>query len=115
MELRKVFPNGLRAIADPIDRRYAVLKVGIDVGAKNESRGKKGGAHLLEHMMFRSNEFRTSDQIAEDSEFHGLYTNAHTSLTETTIKITFPPNHLSLAVELAYQAVKSRQLKLNFE
>lgn len=105
-EERKVFKNGLVAIAEPMEhKKKAVFYVGIDVGSKNESKEKKGGAHLLEHMMFFSNNYKTSDEIAEILEFNGMSANAHTSHTTTTIEVSLPPDKLSTAVSTAYQAV----------
>lgn len=105
---RREYKNGLTAVAVPLDgKKKAAFYVGIDVGSKNESRDRKGCAHLLEHMMFRSNDFRTSDQIAEEAEFSGMEFNAQTSLTDTKLKFWLPPEKLELAMELAHQSIVS--------
>ena len=109
---RRVYDNGLVAIAEPVEgKRKAILLVGIDVGAKNESTEKKGGAHLLEHMMFNSNEYRTREEIAEVSEFNGIETNASTSITQTILNFGLPVDKLPISLELAYQAVISRNYR----
>ncbi|MBI4149609.1 insulinase family protein [Candidatus Woesearchaeota archaeon] len=105
---RREYKNGLIAVAVPLaGKKKAAFYVGIDVGSKNESRDKKGCAHLLEHMMFRKNDFRNSDQIAEEAEFNGMELNAQTSLTDTRLKLWLPPERLGLAVELTYQSIAS--------
>lgn len=106
---RRTYDNGLVAIAEPIEgKKKAFLLVGMDVGAKNESSEKKGGAHLLEHMMFNSNEYRTREEIAEVSEFNGIETNAGTSITNTILEFNLPPDQLPISMELAYQSIISR-------
>jgi len=106
--IRREYQNGLTAIAVPLKgKKRAAFFVGIDVGSKNESREKKGCAHLLEHMMFRSNEFRTTDQIAEDAEFNGMKFNARTNASDTLLKFWLPPAMLGLAMEIAYQSIVS--------
>jgi len=103
---KQVLDNGLHAVAEPIEGKKKVfLHVGIDVGSKNEASEKKGGAHLLEHMMFRSNNWRSSDKIAEACEYSGISTNAFTSPVSTVLTFSLPPEKLDLAVELAYQAI----------
>src|SRR3989344_2043984 len=111
---RKVYSNGLIATAIPLEGKTKIaFSVGIDVGAKNESTERKGCAHLLEHMMFRSNDFRTSDQLAEAVEFSGMDINARTSLTETTLAFQLPPEKLGLAIELAYQSIVSKSYNVD--
>lgn len=109
-EERREFPNGLVAIADPIlGKRKVQLYAGINVGAMDESHAKKGGAHLLEHLMFKSNEFRSAAQIVRDLEFCGIVANAATSQSETLIDLYTPPEKLPVAMDFALQAVVRRQ------
>jgi predicted Zn-dependent peptidase len=52
-----VLPNGLRVVVHT-DRKAPIVSVNIwyHVGAKNESRGRSGFAHLFEHLMFQGTE-----------------------------------------------------------
>jgi predicted Zn-dependent peptidase len=58
-------------------------------------------------MKFRSNNFRTSDQIAEACEYSGIKTNAFTNPASTVLVFSLPPEKLDLAVEIAYQAISN--------
>ncbi len=56
--------NGLKVIVQP-DRRapVAVVQIWYKTGSANESPGKRGISHLLEHMMFKSH---NNPQLAQD-------------------------------------------------
>jgi len=109
---RRVYDNGLVAIAEPMThKRKTNLIVDINVGSKNETAEKKGGAHLLEHMMFKSNDHQTTEEIAETSDFNGINRNASTSQVSTKLKFGFPPEKLSLSLKLAYQAINNISYK----
>lgn len=106
---RVQFNNGLVARAERIPgKRKIQLYVGIDAGSKNETPEKAGAAHLLEHMMFQTNEFRTGRDFKETGEFNGIDMNASTSATETELDFYLPSEKQALALELAYQAIASR-------
>lgn len=111
-EQRKIYNNGLVAIADPLEGKKKIqLLIGIDVGSKDEQREKKGGAHLLEHMAFNSNEFRTAEEIAELGEFSGIEMNASTSAHNTIFYYWCPPEKIDCAVDLAFEAITCQEYK----
>jgi len=107
---RKQYDNGLVVVCkEVLGRSVTSLIVGINVGSKNDPERQEGCAHLLEHMLFSSNEFRTQSEIVEAGEFSGMNFNAHTSKISTEMEFILPSEQLRLALELAYQSVLSRE------
>lgn len=102
---RKVFDNGLVLLTEKIPRaQKVVLLVGVKVGSINESDQLNGGSHFNEHMLFKSNQYRTAKQITEDLEFDGTSINASTSHTSTVFYTKALPDKLFKAIEVIYQA-----------
>jgi predicted Zn-dependent peptidase len=102
LDIRKFqLDNGLKILAledhfIPIVSYYTFYKV----GSRNEIPGITGISHLFEHMMFKgSKKFKnvSFDKILEPM---GGYSNAYTSKDMTVFYENFPPDVLSLVVEL---------------
>ncbi len=94
-------PNGLRVIFSE-DHSTPIVHVSVTyhVGSKNERPGRRGFAHLFEHMMFQG-----SQNVAPEG--HGSYiasvgglSNAYTTEDETVFWQTLPAHYLPLALWL---------------
>jgi predicted Zn-dependent peptidase len=76
--------NGLRVVTDEMPHlETASVGVWVDAGARQESAGQHGIAHLLEHMAFKGTGRRSARQIAEEIESVGGELNAATSIEST--------------------------------
>lgn len=77
--------NGATALIDPIPTTQAIaVDYTFNRGARHERKHENGIAHFIEHMAFKGTERRTSRQLLEEIDFHGLKANAHTSQDETS-------------------------------
>jgi len=66
------FENGLVLLTERrLHAQKAMMLVGIKVGSINEDDKLNGGSHYNEHLLFKSNKYRTAKQITEDLEFEG--------------------------------------------
>ena len=102
---RTEFDNGLVLLTEQFPEKQKVaLLVGIGVGGINEDSALSDGSHFNEHMLFKSNKFRTTNQICEDLEYDGTSINASTSFTRTTVYAKAIPEKLGKSIEIAYQA-----------
>lgn len=103
---RKELDNGLVVLTEKMPhRKKAVLLVGIKVGAVNENDKLSGASHFTEHLLFKSNKFRSAKQINEDLEFEGILINAFTDQTMTFFYADSIPAKLGKAIDIIYEAV----------
>ncbi|MDA2922255.1 insulinase family protein [Patescibacteria group bacterium AH-259-L07] len=102
---RKEFKNGLVLLTEKrSDAEKAVLFVGVGVGSVNENDQLNGASHFNEHMLFKSNPYRSAKQIVEDLEAAGTSLKAFTSRRRTVFYTRSLPNKISEALEIFYQA-----------
>ncbi|MBA3353642.1 MAG: insulinase family protein, partial [Blastocatellia bacterium] len=90
--------NGMRVIMHE-DRSTPVVSVGVwyHVGAKNETEGRTGFAHLFEHMMFQGSKNYNADYFTPLQEA-GANINGTTNQDRTWYYETVPSNFLELAL-----------------
>lgn len=93
--------NGLELLVLP-DRSSAVVsyQTWFRVGSRDESRGKTGQAHLLEHLMFGATESIPDGEFDRRIERAGGESNAATWVDWTYYYENLPSTELSLAVRL---------------
>jgi len=102
---RTEFENGLVLLTERRPHaQKAVMLVGIKVGSINEDDKLNGASHYNEHLLFKSNKYRTAKQITEDLEFEGTSVNAFTDYTITAFYAKALPEKLTKAVDVVYQA-----------
>lgn len=77
---KTVLPSGIRIITEKIPSSH-VVSVGfwINVGSRDEERSREGITHLLEHMLFKGTERRSTKEIARELDALGGYSNAFTT------------------------------------
>ncbi len=75
------------------------------VGARDESRGETGVAHMLEHMMFKPTEFDIKNKITSGSAMQferntGCVLNANTWRDRTTYYFSYPAKYFTEALQI---------------
>lgn len=97
--------NGLTLLTEKRpNTKKAALLVGVRVGSVNENERLYGGSHFNEHLLFKSNKYRTVSQISEDLEYSGTVINAYTTWKYTTFAAKTPYRELPRAIEILFQA-----------
>ncbi len=102
---RTEFENGLVLLTEERpNTKKAALLVGVGVGSVNENEKINGGSHFNEHLLFKSNKFRSARQIIEDLEYTGTVVNAYTTWNHTAFYAKTPHRELENAMEIIFQA-----------
>lgn len=109
--VEKTLDNGLKVIAME-DRSTPVVAVQVwyHAGSKDEARGKRGLAHMFEHMMFRGTEKHGPGEFDRILDEAGASNNAFTTEDVTAYFDDAPAEKLELV--LALEADRMRGLKL---
>jgi len=104
-------PNGLKVIFVP-DHKAPVVTVQVfyHAGAKDEPAGKRGIAHMFEHMMFKGSTHVPPEEHARFIQLVGGENNAFTQDDTTGYHDTVPPSALEFTMKL--EAERMRNLKL---
>jgi predicted Zn-dependent peptidase len=93
--------NGLLVLTESMSHvRSATIGVWADVGSSYEPPAHRGISHLLEHMVFKGTERRTSRRIAEEMDAVGGELNAMTDKETTCFYAHVVDRHLPLAVDV---------------
>ena len=109
---RFVLPDGLILIAQE-DHSAPVASVQAWVGTGSIHEGKHLGAglsHLLEHMLFKGTETRSTNAIAQSVQDEGGYINAYTSFDRTVYWIDVPKAGVHTAIDLLADACMNSTL-----
>ena len=109
---RFVLPNGLILLVQE-DRSAPVASVQAWVGTGSIHEGQHIGAglsHLLEHMLFKGTETRSTNAIAQSVQDEGGYINAYTSFDRTVYWIDVPNTGLPTAIDLLADACMNSTL-----
>ncbi len=100
--------NGLKAVVSKNGNiPMVILTVSFKAGAKDEPSGKKGLAHLLEHLMFTGvygENFKSFDEILNQM---GGESNAYTSPDMTSYYLSIPSGMLEYAISLDSMRLKN--------
>src|SRR4051812_18520263 len=105
-------PNGLGIIVQE-DRSAPVASVQAWVETGSIHEGSQLGAglsHILEHMLFKGTEKRSSNQIAQAVQDAGGYINAYTSFDRTVYWIDIPAKGVGVALDLLADATMNSTL-----
>src|SRR3989338_10469156 len=102
---RTEFDNGLILLTEKrSSSKKVTLLVGVKVGSVNETEKLNGGSHFNEHMLFKSNKYRTNKQIIEELEQSGTDVNAFTSETSTAFYCKSMPVEVLNTIPIVYEA-----------
>ncbi|HLO98803.1 MAG TPA: pitrilysin family protein, partial [Fimbriimonas sp.] len=76
--------NGVRILVEPVTHvQSAAIGLWCKTGSRHENENEAGITHLIEHMLFKGTDKRTSKQIAESIEGRGGVLNAFTDKEAT--------------------------------
>ena len=109
---KHVLPNGLILLVQE-DHSAPVASVQAWVGTGSIHEGAHLGAglsHLLEHMLFKGTETRTTNAIAQSVQDEGGYINAYTSFDRTVYWIDVPKAGAATAIDLLADACMNSTL-----
>ena len=86
---RTVLDNGLRVVTEhhPYSRAVSV-GITVDLGSRDEPSNIYGGAHFVEHMVFKGTKTRSAFEISKSMEAVGGELNAYTTKEQTCFHAT---------------------------
>jgi predicted Zn-dependent peptidase len=98
---RSVLPNGLTVLSEHMPGvRSVSFGVWVRAASVHETAERMGVSHLLEHMVFKGTERRTSKQIALELEALGGSLDAYTSREHTVYQARVLDEHLTQAADV---------------
>jgi predicted Zn-dependent peptidase len=98
---KSTLTNGVRVITETMPAvRSATLGIWADVGSAAERAEKRGISHLVEHMLFKGTQRRTSRAIAESMDGVGGNLNAFTDKETTCYYAKVIDHHVPLAIDV---------------
>ncbi len=101
MYRKTTLPNGVRVLTETMPHvRSASLGIWSDVGSAAEAPELRGISHLVEHMLFKGTERRTSREIAETMDGVGGNLNAFTDKEVTCYYAKVIDTHVPLAIDV---------------
>lgn len=105
--------NGLQVIVIPMDNGTNVITTNIyyKVGSRNETMGKSGIAHMLEHMNFKSSDNLKAGEFDEIIKKFGGVNNASTGFDYTKYYIKSSSGNLDKSLELFSELMQNLSLK----
>ncbi|RLI96029.1 MAG: hypothetical protein DRO92_00440 [Candidatus Altiarchaeales archaeon] len=105
-EIKRIdFQNGLRLLMEKRpNTKKAALLIGVKVGPVNENDKISGISHFNEHLLFKSNRYRTTRQIIEDLEYSGTIVNAYTTWKYTAFYAKTPYRELNNVIQILFEA-----------
>lgn len=77
--ITKTYDNGLRLVLAKNDKNVVAVNILVGVGSNYEQTDEEGFSHFIEHMVFKSSEKFSTNEIMENLTFYGAEYNAFTS------------------------------------
>ncbi len=98
----QTLPNGLRVVVIPMSNHSDVITTNVfyDVGSRDETMGKSGIAHMLEHMNFKSTKNLAEGEFDAIVKRYGGVNNAATGFDYTHYFIQSARRYLDRSLEL---------------
>ncbi|GAA6807009.1 pitrilysin family protein [Helicobacter pylori] len=105
--------NGLQVVSVPLENKTGVIEVDVlyKVGSRNETMGKSGIAHMLEHLNFKSTKNLKAGEFDKIVKRFGGVSNASTSFDITRYFIKTSQANLDKSLELFAETMGSLNLK----
>src|ERR1700756_1808323 len=98
---RKVLPNGLVLIAEPMPHARSVsVGIWLRAGSRGEPAGLNGIAHFIEHMVFKGTSRRSAEQIAREMDSVGGLLDAFTSKEMVSFNAKVLDENLPIAFDV---------------
>lgn len=102
----KQLSNGITLICETTTDDLAYIGIGFNVGSRDEHDPRYYGiAHCVEHMMFKSSQNRTTQQIALEMDKLGASNNAYTSADQTVYYTDFHIDDFSQVVDIMFDTL----------
>ena len=109
---RSVAANGLTVLSEKLPGvRSAAVGIWVRSASVHEAPEKMGVAHLLEHLVFKGTERRTSKQLAQELEVRGGSLDAYTSRDHTSYQAHILDADVPLALEILTDLVRHPLLR----
>lgn len=114
----KTLSNGVTVYFKHAEALFGEPKVAgiilVNVGGRDDPKGREGSAHFFEHMPFRGTaNFPTLKELTEPIENNGGYMNAFTTDEATGYEVVVPSTMLEDGVARIYDMLTSPQLREN--
>jgi predicted Zn-dependent peptidase len=108
----ETFKNGLQIVVIPQNNNSGVVSTDIfyKVGSRNETMGKSGIAHMLEHMNFKSTKKLKAGEYDKIVKSYGGVTNASTGFDYTHYYIKSSSKNMKKSFELFAEMMKNLKL-----
>lgn len=109
----KTLENGLEIVVVPLHNQSGVIETNVfyKVGSRNESMGKSGIAHMLEHLSFKSTHNLKAGEFDEIVKGFGGVNNASTSFDYTRYFIKSSVGNLDKSLELFAELMSNLALE----
>ncbi len=109
----KTLENGLEIVVVPLHNQSGVIETNVfyKVGSRNESMGKSGIAHMLEHLSFKSTKNLRAGEFDEIVKGFGGVNNASTSFDYTRYFIKSSAGNLDKSLELFAELMSNLALE----
>jgi len=109
----KTLKNGLKIVAIPLNNSSNVISTDIfyNVGSKDETMGKSGIAHMLEHLNFKSTKNLDAGEFDKIVKGFGGVNNASTGFDYTHYYIKSSSKNISKSLELYSDLMQNLTLK----
>lgn len=109
----KTLDNGLEVVVIPMKNDSQVISTNIfyKVGSRNETMGKSGIAHMLEHLNFKSTKNLKAGEFDEIVKGYGGVNNASTGFDYTQYFIKSSARNLDKSLELFAELMANLNLK----
>jgi predicted Zn-dependent peptidase len=98
---RTVLDNGIRIVTEKLPQFHSVSTgLWVNVGSRDEQAGERGYTHIIEHMLFKGTERRSSLDIAKELDGVGGFANAFTTKEQMCLHAKVLDSHLPLVVDI---------------
>lgn len=110
---QKTLDNGLQIVVIPMDNGSGVIESDIfyKVGSRNETLGKSGIAHMLEHLSFKSTKKLQAGEFDKIVKGFGGVDNASTGFDYTRYFIKSSAEHIDTSLGLFAELMRNLSLK----
>ncbi|MGC9079574.1 MAG: M16 family metallopeptidase, partial [Nanopusillaceae archaeon] len=110
----EILKNEIPLYKIPIEGSNSIgILIGFKIGSIYEDKEKRGISHFLEHMMFKSNEKYSAEQIDYGLELNGGISNAFTSYDLTAYLVETVHEGFDIALDILYHAIVNKKFKEN--
>ncbi|MWV61455.1 insulinase family protein [Helicobacter saguini] len=109
----KILENGLQVVVIPLKNNSKVIETNVfyKVGSRNETMGKSGMAHMLEHLNFKSTKNLKAGEFDEIVKKMGGSDNAATSFDYTRYYIRSSKENLDTSLKLFAELMENLDFK----